>query len=173
MFSKISTFFSSLGTSISTSIGTVWKMIDPRTVYHRTQMVNFNLAGTGYVLASLIASAVIFGKYELLVMAAAIVLWQLLLGLYQFIRRGDRTEFSNNSVVIMYINLITIQTLPTWFFYGALWYVFWGFVMMTKTMQVFSSVDLSDDKGGTITVTYDRRDPDTKEPTEVSQDPVK
>lgn len=166
MFSKISKFFGSL----RTSIGASWKMIAPSTLYHRTQMVNFNLAGTIYIVLSLIAASVIIGKYDVLILAAAFVVWTCVLGLYKFIRTGDRTELGEYGIVLMYINLITIQTLPAWFFAGALWYVLWAFVVMSRTMRVFNSVDLSDDKGGTITVTYDRRDPDTKEPTE---DPVK
>ena len=78
MFSKISKFFG----SISTLFEKVQKNFYPRTVFHRTQMVNFNLLGTVYVMVSLICNIFITGKYDVLVLVGGWLLWMLYIGLF-------------------------------------------------------------------------------------------
>lgn len=176
MFSKISKFFGSIGTFFGTLFDKVQKKFYPHTVFHRTQMVNFNFLGTIYVMVSLICSVIITGKYDVLVLVGVLLLWLLYLGLFKFIRTRDRSDLSENSIVIMLMNLVLIHSLPMWFFFGSLWYVLFSFFVMIGTMKVFDGMDLSDSKVDTIDISweYECIEDDTKvEPTPAQgpQDP--
>ena len=179
MFSKISKFFGSIGTFFGTVFNTVVKNFFPRTVFHRTQMVNFNLLGTVYIIVSLLGSIFITGKIEVLALVAVYLMWMLFLGLFKFIRKGDRLELSDNCIMIAAMNLVLIQSLPMWFFLGSLWYLLVSFMAMVSTMKLFDGMDLSDSKYDTIELAweYECIDDDTNdEPTpaqEAQEAPVK